>query len=179
MSKDSQKNANDIILRPHTYDGIQEYDQRLPNWWLNTLYGAIIFSFVYWFYYYQSKNGLDDITVLENEMAAIEQTRLENSFDVTDDTIFLEMSENANVVANGEIIYKQNCMACHGANLEGGVGFALNDAEWVHGDKPTQIYTTVEQGIPAKGMQAWGPLLGQKKIAEVVAYILNHNKNTK
>lgn len=42
--KNSDKPVVDENLRPHVYDGIQEYDNRMPNWWLWTFYITIIFS---------------------------------------------------------------------------------------------------------------------------------------
>ena len=37
-----------VKLRDHTVDGIQEYDQSLPSWWLCILFGVIFFSIIYW-----------------------------------------------------------------------------------------------------------------------------------
>ena len=51
----------EVILREHSFDGIQEFDQRLPNWWLYTLYGAIIFAFFYWLILFQFEDGNRDI----------------------------------------------------------------------------------------------------------------------
>ena len=42
----------DDSLRPHSFAGIQEYDKRLPRWWLLTLYGAMVFAATYWAYYH-------------------------------------------------------------------------------------------------------------------------------
>ena len=36
-------------LLDHTYDGIQEYDNPMPRWWLLTFAGTVIFSIIYYF----------------------------------------------------------------------------------------------------------------------------------
>jgi cytochrome c oxidase cbb3-type subunit 3 len=34
----------------------------------------------------------------------------------------------------------------------------------------------VTSGVLVKGMPTWGPVLGPKRIAEVVAYVLSHHR---
>ena len=168
-----------VILRDHVVDGIQEYDQRLPRWWLCILFAMIAFSIVYWLILDdRSYEGARD-NQLEIKLAEVETKRLANSIDVSNDDLFWDMSSNPTFVSAGQKTYETTCVACHGKELQGGIGFNLVDAEWVHGSKPSEIYVTVEQGVPAKGMQAWGPTLGQKRITEVVAYLLSKNPDLK
>jgi len=163
------------ILRDHTVDGIREYDQQLPRWWLVILFGVIAFSIVYWLVMDdRSFLGQTDAQ-LEAKLAAIDTKRLENSIDVTDDERFWEMAGNAQFVSAGKKTYQTLCVTCHGKDLEGGIGFNLVDSEWVHGSAPSDIYVTIADGVIEKGMQAWESQLGQKRIAEVVAYILDQN----
>ena len=59
-------------LREHDYDGIQEFDNPLPGWWLWLFWGTIIFSVIYVPYYHLF--GLGPLTgeayLLEMEEAA-------------------------------------------------------------------------------------------------------------
>lgn len=164
-----------VILRDHVVDGIQEYDQRMPFWWLCILFGVIGFSIVYWLVIDDRTFSGGEDNQLDAKLAAIEATRLANSIDVSNDDLFWEMSANASVVASGKKSYENQCVACHGKDLMGGIGFNLVDAEWVHGSRPSEIYVSIDKGFQDKGMQAWGPVLGQKRITEVVAYILSKN----
>lgn len=169
-------------LRPHTYDGIREYDKRLPNWWLNTLYGAIIFSIVYWFVYQIARVVPSDGEQVDAEMAKIAAVKMASSLDVTNDTLFWEMSANGPVLAAGKQTFDSLCVACHLPSMRGkgenptAVGPDLTDQSWIHGGTPKEIFNTVNVGILPKGMPAWGPVLGQKKTAEVVAYVLSRHK---
>lgn len=169
-------------IRKHVFDGIQEYDQRLPNWWLNTLYGAIIFWVVYWFVHQTAGIVPSDGAQVDAAMTRIAAAKMAGSIDVSNDDKFWEMSRNALFVDSGRESYNSLCVACHLPSLKGksenpaAVGPDLIDTAWIHGGTPKEIYATVAKGVLAKGMPAWEPVLGQKKTAEVVAYILNHHQ---
>lgn len=164
-----------VILREHVVDGIREYDQRLPMWWLCILFGVIVFSIIYWVVLDDRRFEGGIHPALEAKLEAVNTARLASSIDVSNDSLFYEMAKNASFIQAGEAIYVANCAACHGKNLEGGIGFNLVDDEWIHGATPSEMYVSVAIGFPEKGMQPWETLLGQKRIAEVVAYMLSKN----
>ena len=164
-----------VILRDHVVDGIQEYDQRLPFWWLCILFGVIGFSIVYWLVIDdRTFSGAED-NQLDARLAAIEATRLANSIDVSNDDLFWDMSTNASIVSAGKKSFEAQCATCHGKDLMGGIGFNLVDEEWVHGSRASRIYANIDGGITGTGMQSFRTALGQKRITEVVAYILSKN----
>jgi cytochrome c oxidase cbb3-type subunit 3 len=169
----------EVRLLDHSYDGIQEYDQRLPNWWLFTLYGAIVFSFVYYFFYIQSHVGPNDYQRVQAELNRLQEIQLAGGFDVTDDDIFWEMADNPNTVAQGKEIFTSICVTCHGADMKGitGLGFNLIDEEWVYGARPSQMYQTIYNGIVKDGVQVMPSQvnLGAQGIGSVVAYIISQN----
>jgi cytochrome c oxidase cbb3-type subunit 3 len=158
-------------IRPHVFDGIAEYDKKLPNWWLLTLYASIAFAVFYWMgtqHFRRASDG-DRVTATIQEIRATKLAAAGNF----DDATLLEMSRNPAVVADGAAAYLGSCVACHGPELKGGIGFNLVDATWVHGSKPTEIMKTINEGVLAKGMPAWGPVLGPTKAAQVTAYVLS------
>ncbi len=176
-----------VSLRPHVYDGIQEYDQRLPNWWLWTFYIMIIVFVVYWVGYYSFGAFRSDVERLDEEIARIDGVKakeLEAMMSSLDDKVLWEMSRNTQMVAAGKETFLKTCNVCHGDDLSAkrdGVqlpGLPLNDAEWKYGGKPLEIFNIVTNGSPdkTKGMVAWEPALGANKVAEVVAFVLSHHK---
>lgn len=68
-----------------------------------------------------------------------------------------------------------NCVGCHMGNGGGGMGPALSAGNFIYGDKPQNIYLTIVQGRP-KGMPAWGSVLPNDMIWDLVAYIRNLSK---
>jgi len=180
MSDDppSSPSSEDENLRPHVYDGIQEYDNRLPNWWLYTLYGTIVFSIAYWFYYAHSDLAVDDGARVVAEMARIDAAKLASQVDLSDETLW-QMSRNSVFTTAGRETYLSLCAACHLPSMRGqaespaAIGPSLVDGEWVHGGDPLSIYRVIDGGVLDKGMPAWGPVLGSRKTAEVTAYVLS------
>jgi cytochrome c oxidase cbb3-type subunit 3 len=63
-----------------------------------------------------------------------------------------------------------NCSGCHMANGGGGMGPALSNHTWLYRDSAANIYLSIAQGRGA-GMPAFGAMLPDRTIWELVAYI--------
>jgi cytochrome c oxidase cbb3-type subunit III len=161
-------------LRPHIYDGIQEYDKKLPNWWLWTFYGAIIFSIGYWVLGHTMGLAPDPGYALTAKLREKQIEALKNSPVLSDEKLWA-LSKDTEIIKAGKLTFDSGCASCHRPDLGGLIGPNLKDTEWVHGGAPMVLFKTVNEGILAKGMPAWGPILGQAKITEVVAYILSYH----
>jgi cytochrome c oxidase cbb3-type subunit 3 len=172
-----ESNDDKPVLMPHSYDGIQEFDQSLPNWWLFTLFGSIIFAVLYWAYFFHSGVAVDDHTALDADLSVLEAKQLAAVKDLNDETLW-KMSRNAQTVAEGQAVYTSLCITCHGPTLAGvkGIGFRLNDATWVHGNTPTAIYRNISEGVVFDGKptgMAPQKALGTAKLAAVTAFLLS------
>jgi len=165
----------DAPLKGHSFDGIEEYDKKLPNWWLWTLYGAIAFSFFYWFYFHWVGNPETSVQRLERQLSAIALAAASSGGAELDDTALWKMSRDEKIVSAGRKTFLTTCVSCHGVDLKGGIGVNLTDKDWVHGGKPTEVVRTVTKGVLDKGMPSWGPVLGKMRVAQVTAFVLSHH----
>ncbi|MEM7199002.1 MAG: cbb3-type cytochrome c oxidase N-terminal domain-containing protein [Planctomycetota bacterium] len=160
-------------LREHAYDGIQEFDNRLPNWWLWTFYLACIFSVFYWLHYHVLGTGPLPPERYRMEMEAAEArlaARLANQ--TIDDAVLQKLAAEPTFVEKGRQVFIANCAQCHKEDGGGNIGPNLTDEYWLHGSRPEAIYQTVINGVPAKGMVAWGPVLGPARCQQAAAYVL-------
>lgn len=170
-------------LREHVYDGIQEYDQKLPNWWLFTWYITMVWFVIAWVAYYQMGYGQPDESRVDAAVEKIQEMQRKELESIDDDRLWA-MSKDEKVVAAGAATYSTTCVACHAPDLSAHLagaklpGLPLDDKEWKHGGSPLQILNIVRKGAPdtTKGMPPWEPQLGLQRVTEVVAFVLSKHE---
>ena len=156
-------------LIEHSYDGIQEYDNPMPQWWVITFWATIVFSIAY---YLVPGLGLGNGRMAEYDadMAAFHAAHPANTGGGNPATL-LAAAKKPSEVLQGKTLFAGKCAACHAADGGGVIGPNLTDDAWLHGGTIDSIYATVNNGKLAKGMPAWGKLLKPDEIEEVVAYV--------
>jgi cytochrome c oxidase cbb3-type subunit 3 len=152
----------------HEYDGILEADNRLPNWWLATFFGSIVFAGLYWGYY-------EAFVVSPNTNGAYAAAMLARAGDMTEPTaeVLEAAAGDGGTVEAGAATFAANCAVCHGQRGEGVVGPNLTDDAWIHGGDAMSIYGTVQSGVLARGMPAWGEQLPPRALLGAVAFVLS------
>ena len=163
------------VLLDHDYDGIRELDNKLPPWWIWGFYVTIVFAFVYVFYYHFSGSGKLMVAEYQEELsqAALEneeRIRMKTDFVTAENVV--RLTDQA-ALSEGAVIFQKNCLACHGDKGQGNVGPNVTDAYWLHGGGIKNIFHTINEGVPSKGMISWKTQLSPKQIQQVSSYIMN------
>ncbi len=76
------------------------------------------------------------------------------------------------LMERGKAVYDRNCLACHGANGEGGVGNAIAKSAIATGDLVTHLEISIN-GVSGTAMQAFGGQINDVDMAAVVTYQRN------
>jgi len=164
----------DDLVIDHSYDGIKELDNPTPAWFMGLFYATMVFGVIYLSVYHVF-GGMNQDQEYENEMAIAETARqafLSTQADNVDENT-VTLANNPEIITEGKAIFEQNCVACHGAAGEGGIGPNLTDDYWLHGGDIKHVFRTIKVGVPDKGMIAWEQQLSPAKIAHVANYILS------
>jgi mono/diheme cytochrome c family protein len=75
--------------------------------------------------------------------------------------------------ARGEVLYRQICFTCHGADLRGGIGSSLVDSYWKHGDSAEAIAEVLEKGIPDSNMVSFAAMFPQEDRLALAHFLIS------
>lgn len=166
-------------LREHTFDGIQEYDNDLPRWWLWSFYLSIVWAFFYGMHYHWLDTGKIGIEALAEENRIAREIQIAMSGDELSEEVLRELSHDSARIEAGQAIYvKANCAMCHGADAYGNVGVNLRDDFWKHGSDMTTIVISIRDGRANNQMPPQGHLLAPDDIYNLACYIADLNRST-
>lgn len=149
------------------YDGIQENNNPMPEWWIATFLGTLIFGFIYWIHF-MFGGGLTQ----EQELA-LEQSHFpkKNVKIWTDQDLSGEINESK-TARLGALVFAGKCASCHGPEGRGVIGPNLTDAVWIHGQgQPAEIANVISQGVLEKGMPAWETLITPDELKQVSIFV--------
>lgn len=179
----------------HSWDGIEEYDNPLPRWWLWSFYATIVWGLAYVVAYPAipllsgSTQGVLGTTYRSDVAAEIQRFNDANApiqaklVETPLDQVAAD-PDLANYTANaGAAIFRTWCAQCHGSGAGGNPGYpTLLDNDWLWGGTLDDIHTTVQHGIRDpkdeetrySEMPKFGTdeLLDNSQIAQVVNYVL-------
>ncbi|MDX1440569.1 MAG: cbb3-type cytochrome c oxidase N-terminal domain-containing protein [Rubricoccaceae bacterium] len=169
--------SSDRAIQGHKYDGIREYDNPMPGWWVWLFIATIVFSPIYALGLHQ----FDFIDSYEENLAEsqAELAEIREVYETTgpsfktDPGALREYAADPLMTVAGSETYTTLCAACHGDQGQGLIGPNLTDEFWINGGSPEDIFLNIAEGVPANGMPAWNTSLSDEEIAQVMSYVIS------
>ncbi|QDU32100.1 Cbb3-type cytochrome c oxidase subunit CcoP2 [Poriferisphaera corsica] len=169
MAEDKKKEIDN--LTDHNYDGIMEYDNPLPGWWVWLFWGTIVFSIIYFFIVTMAQGELSPLGELRREKAMWQERKLAvlGEMAPSEETMLRLMSEPA-MLEQGRSLYVGKCAVCHGQNGEGIVGPNLTDDRYRNVKTLMDVFKVVKDGAGGGSMPAWKTQMMESDMLLVSAY---------
>ncbi len=165
-------------LLSHEADGIREFDNALPRWWLYGFYFTIAFAVVYLVNYHVLAKPLWGYPSVAAEYADdVEHASRAGKTPDRPEAAIAALTDGQSL-DRGRAIFEgpdNTCFACHRPDLGGLVGPNLTDQYWLHGCTAADLMRDVKGGFPQKGMLPFGTgkVLTDDQVLQVVSYVLS------
>lgn len=160
--KPVKKTEKQVPTTGHSWDGIQEFDNPMPRWWLYTFYACIVFALGYSVLWpawplvtgatpgFLGKSTRADVATemarFEEANAPMQARLVETDLNqIPNDPELMGYALNA-----GAAVFRGWCAQCHGSGAQGAqnLGFpSLLDDDWLWGGTLDDIYFTVTHGV--------------------------------
>lgn len=154
--------TDNVPTTGHEWDGIQEFDNPMPKWWLYTFYACIIWGIGYaiampaWPLISSATPGVLGYSTRQNAHAEIVAQELANAgintelettdlISISEDRELMSYAKNA-----GASVFRTWCAQCHGSGAAGvqANGYPnLLDDDWLWGGDEDAIYQTIAHGV--------------------------------
>ncbi|WP_107495007.1 cytochrome-c oxidase, cbb3-type subunit III [Thalassobius sp. I31.1] len=191
-AKKHDKEDHEYGTTGHEWDGIQEWNNPLPRWWLWSFYLCIIWGIGYviaypaWPLINGATPGLLGYSTRAEVAEEIERFDVANApmEALLNETPLADVEQNAELndfAKNaGQAVYNTWCVQCHQAGGAGAKGYpVLVDNDWLWGGTIDDIYLTVNHGIRTEDdmdtrysqMPAYGDFMSEEEISSLVAYV--------
>lgn len=155
MSENIDK-KQEVETTGHVWDGVQEYNNPLPRWWLLSFYATVVFALIYWVLYPTwplPNSWTKGIKTVEVKVDGKEESlhwntrtllaeELQSSTEAKNRDLFygklgalpkledIQATENLDLkefaLQTGAVMFADNCATCHGAGGEGKFGLYPN-----------------------------------------------------
>jgi cytochrome c oxidase cbb3-type subunit III len=162
----------------HSWDGLEEYNNPLPRWWMWLFYITIVFSLIYLVLYpglgsYGGYLGWSSTGQYQQE-----QKRAAATFGPIIDRF---LKQDAIVVAAdpealeiGQRLFLNYCAQCHGSDAGGSRGYPnLRDSDWLYGGTPEAIRATIVDGRNGVMPPMAAALGSSEDVRDVVHHVLS------
>lgn len=160
----------------HEFDGIEEYDNPLPQWWFYLFVATVIFGLGYLMLYpglgnFKGLLGWTSHNQWQEEMQHAEEV-YRPVFAKYAALSIEELQGNEEGLKMGQRMFANNCAVCHGSAGTGAIGFPnLTDHDWLYGGDPATIKQTIINGRQG-AMPAWGEQIGEDNVRDVASYVM-------